>query len=339
MKILILGGTRFLGRFLAEAALANGHEVTLFNRGKSDPELFPEAEKLIGDRDGNLESLKGRSWDAVIDTSGYLPWIVRESLDLLADAAGHYTFISSVSVYDELEEPGVDEYHSVGRLSADRIEELKTMEAMEAIQQHYGELKYLCEQEVERIFAGRSLNIRPGLIVGPHDVTDRFSYWVNRIAKGGQVLAPGRRDKEVQFIDVRDLADWIIRLVGSGETGTFNATGPETELTMEEVLNTCRETVGNRAELVWIEEKFLLGHEVQGWSDMPLWIPDSMNMKGFHTVDIRKALAAGLTFRPLSDTIRDTLAWEETRDVPEKKAGLNPEKEKEVLMDWNEKGL
>lgn len=339
MKLLILGGTRFLGRFLAEAAIEDGHEVTLFNRGKSDPELFPEVEKLIGDRDGNLEALKGRSWDAVIDTSGYLPWVVRESLDSLRDAAGHYTFISSVSVYDELEEPGVDENHSYGKLTAGQIEELKRMEATQAIGEHYGELKYLCEKEVEAVFPGRSLNIRPGLIVGPYDVTDRFSYWVNRIADGGQVLAPGRRDKEVQFIDVRDLADWIIRMVTSGASGTFNATGPDTELTMENFLDTCRGTVGDETELVWVEEKFLLGHEVQGWSDMPLWTPDSMNMKGFHTVDIRKALAAGLTFRPLTDTIHDTLAWEKARAVTEKKAGLNPEKERAVLMDWNEKGL
>lgn len=339
MKILVLGGTRFLGRVLVEAALGSGHEVTLFNRGKTDPELFPKTEKLVGDRDGNLDVLKDRVWDAVIDTSGYVPWSVRESAALLADAADHYTFISSVSVYDELEEPWIDEGHSVGKLAPERVEELKEMEADEAIREHYGELKFLCEREVERAFPGRSFIVRPGLIVGPYDFTDRFAYWVNRIAKGGEVLAPGRRDKSVQFIDVRDLAEWILRMVESKADGTFNATGPETELTMEEFLDTCKETVGNETELIWVEEKFLLGHEVNGWTDLPLWIPDSSNMDGFLKVDIRKALHAGLKFRPLEETIRDTLAWESTRTPHERKAGLAPKKEKAVLYDWTEKGL
>lgn len=339
MKILILGGTRFLGLFLTETALRNGHQVTLFNRGKTAPELFPEVEKLIGDRNGDLESLKGRSWDAVIDPSGYLPWSVEDSAELLAESVGHYTFISSASVYDELEEPGIDESHSTGTLSSERIEELKAMEPAEAIGENYGELKFLCEKEVEKSFPGRSLIVRPGLIVGPHDFTDRFSYWVNRVAKGGEVLAPGRRDKAVQFIDVRDLAEWIIRMVESKADGTYNATGPAAELTMEEFLNTCKETVGDRTEFVWIDEKFLLGHDVNGWSEMPLWIPDSLNLGGFLSVDIRKALVAGLKFRPLEETIRETLAWEESRQPAEKKVGLDSDKEKAVLKDWNEKGL
>lgn len=339
MKILILGGTRFLGRFLAETALQKGHEVTLFNRGKSDPNLFPEAEKLTGDRDGQLEALKGRTWDAVIDTSGYLPWQVKDSAELLRDATGHYTFISSASVYAELEEPGIDENHAVGQLAAEKVEELKGMDAAQAIGAHYGELKVLCEQEVERAFSERSLIIRPGLIVGPYDFTDRFNYWVNRMKKGGEVLAPGRRDKEVQFIDVRDLAEWIVKLVEDQETGTFNATGPEAKLTMEQFLEGCKSAVGSDAELVWVDEHFLLGHGVAGWSDMPLWIPDEENMAGFLTVDSGKALRAGLTFRPLSDTVRDTLAWEAARTVSERKAGLDPQKEKAVLEDWKERAL
>ncbi|QHJ72164.1 SDR family oxidoreductase [Planococcus halotolerans] len=339
MKLLILGGTRFLGRFLTETALQNGHEVTLFNRGKTEPELFPEVEKLIGDRNGDLEALRGRSWDAVIDPSGYLPWSVQESAELLTDSAGHYTFISSASVYDQLDQPDIDENHSVGKLPQERIEELKAMEPAQAIAENYGELKYLCEKEVERVFTGRSLIVRPGLIVGPFDFTDRFSYWVNRIAKGGEVLAPGRRDKEIQFIDVRDLAEWIIRMVESKVYGTYNATGPATELTMEEFLDRCKETVGDRVDIVWVEEKFLLGHEVNGWTDMPLWIPDSANMPGFLSVNIQKAMDAGLKFRPLKETILDTLKWESSRSVTEKKAGLDPAKEKAVLKDWNEKGL
>lgn len=339
MKILILGGTRFLGRILAEKAMENGHEVTLFNRGKTDPAVFPEVEKLIGDRNGDLGSLKGRKWDAVIDTSGYLPWTVRESAELLADAASHYTFISSASVYDELEEPGIDEDHPVLKLPDERVEELKTMNPAEAIQQHYGELKYLCEEEVTRFFSGRSLIVRPGLIVGPYDMTDRFSYWVNRIAEGGEVLAPGRRDKPVQFIDVRDLGEWILRMVESEAAGTYNATGPETPMTMEAFLDICKETVGSSSEFVWVDEKFLIGHEVKGWSDLPLWIPDSFNMDGFLAVDIQKALAAGLKFRPLEETVLDTFAWEKTRAVSEKQAGLQPEKEQAVLVDWKKKGL
>lgn len=339
MKILILGGTRFLGRFLTESALRRGHEVTLFNRGKSVPELFPEAEKLLGDRDGQLEALKGRTWDAVIDTSGYLPWQVKDSVELLSDAAGHYTFISSASVYAELEEPGIDENHAVGQLEPGKVEELKGMDAAQAIAAHYGELKVLCEQEVERAFPGRSLIIRPGLIVGPYDFTDRFNYWVNRIQKGGEVLAPGRRDKEVQFIDVRDLAEWIVKLVEGGEAGTFNATGPEGKLTMEQFLEDCKSAAGSDAELVWVDEHFLLGHGVAGWSDMPLWIPDQENMAGFLAVDIRKALQAGLALRPISETVRDTLAWEATRTVKERKAGLDPEKEKAVLEDWKQRAL
>jgi 2'-hydroxyisoflavone reductase len=334
MKILILGGTRFLGRFLTENALQKGHEVTLFNRGKSDPGLFPEAEKLTGDRDGDLKALEGRTWDAVIDTSGYLPWAVRESAEVLRDAAGHYTFISSISVYNQLEEPGVDEHHSTGRLAPEKVAELKNKEVHQAISEHYGELKFLCEQEVELAFPKRNLTIRPGLIVGPYDFTDRFSYWVNRIAKGGEVLAPGKKDKEVQFIDVRDLAEWIIRMVEKQAIGTFNATGPESELTMEELLQECRETVQSDAELVWVDEEFLLESGVEGWSDMPLWIPDREKMDGFLAVDIQKALQAGLAFRPVNETIRDTLAWEETRTAADRKAGLDAEKEKAVLDEW-----
>lgn len=339
MKILILGGTRFLGRFLTESALRSGHEVTLFNRGKADPELFPEVEKLIGDRYGDLKALEGRTWDAVIDTSGYLPWTVQESAKLLADATGHYTFISSVSVYDELGTPEIDENHSVGQLSQEKVEELKKKEAERAIGEHYGELKFLCEKEVERAFPEGNLIVRPGLIVGPYDFTDRFNYWVNRLAIGGEVLAPGRRDKEIQFIDVRDLADWIIRIVEEQKTGTFNATGPEGKLTMEQFLDECKAAVGSDAEFIWVDENFLLGHKVEGWSDMPLWIPDSMKMDGFLAVDIHKALQGGLKFRPLNETVRDTLGWEATRGVVERKAGLDPGKEKMVLDEWRQRAF
>ncbi|TWT01529.1 SDR family oxidoreductase [Planomicrobium sp. CPCC 101079] len=339
MKLLILGGTRFLGRFLTETALKKGHDVTLFNRGKENPELFPEAEKLIGDRNGDLKALEGRTWDAVIDTCGFAPWTVRESAKLLAGAAGHYTFISSGSVYKGLENPGIDENHTVSQLPPGKLEELEKEAAVPASYEYYGELKFLCEKEVEHAFPERNLIVRAGLIVGPYDYSDRFNYWVSRIAKGGEVLAPGRKDKEVQFIDVRDLAEWIINMVEDDSTGTFNATGPESPLTMAQFLEECKAASGSDAELVWVDEEFLLSNAVQYWSEMPLWIPDRENMAGFLTVDIRKALRAGLAFRPLHETIRDTLEWESARLETERKAGLDQEKEKAVLEKWKQQAL
>lgn len=339
MKLLILGGTRFLGRFLAEAALREGHDVTLFNRGKANPELFPEAEKLVGDRKGDLKALEGRAWDAVIDTCGYLPKVVRESAELLSGSIGHYTFISSASVYDELAEPEIDESHPVRQLPPGKVEELKQETDDAVINEYYGELKFLCEKEVEQAFPGRCLNVRPGLIVGPYDFSDRFNYWVNRVAKGGEVLAPGRKDKEVQFIDVRDLADWVIGMVEENVTGTFNATGPESKITMEQFLQACKATAGSNAELIWVDEEFLLANSVKYWSELPLWIPDRENMAGFLAVDIKKALGTGLKFRPLSDTIRDTLEWESGRIETERKAGLAADKEKAVLDKWKEQTI
>lgn len=334
MKILILGGTRFLGRFLTETALKKGHDVTLFNRGKENPGLFPEVEKLIGDRNGNLKALEGRTWDAVIDTCGFVPRAVRESAELLAGVAGHYTFISSASVYDELENPGIDENHPVSQLPLEKAEEMTKGTAGPIYNEHYGELKFLCEKEVEQAFPGGHLNVRAGLIVGPFDYSDRFNYWVGRVAEGGEVLAPGRRDKEIQFIDVRDLAEWIVDMIEKNSTGTFNATGPEFPLTMEQFLQECQTAAGSDAELVWADEAFLLANDVQWWSEMPLWVPDREKMAGFLELDISKALRAGLRFRPLKETIQDTLAWESERSDDGRKAGLNPEKEQAVLEMW-----
>src|ERR1051325_6256679 len=231
MKILILGGTVFLGRHLVEAALARGHEVTLFNRG-NNPHLFPEVEKLRGDRDGGLDVLRGRRWDVVIDTSGFVPRIVRASAELLADTVELYVFISSLSVIADTRVPGADESAPVGTLDDPTIED--------ATGKAYGPLKALCEQAVEQVMPGRALNIRPGLIVGPHDPTGRFTYWPVRVARGGEVLAPGRPARQIQLVDVRDLAGWIIRLAEAGTSGLFNATGPDKVLTMEELLEECR---------------------------------------------------------------------------------------------------
>jgi 2'-hydroxyisoflavone reductase len=328
MKLLILGGTKFLGRHLVEAALAQGHEVTLFNRGQENPDVFPDIEKLKGDRDGQLDALKGRSWDAVIDTCGYVPRVVRDSATLLADDVEHYTFISSISVYSDFSKRNMDESDPVGKLADETTEEVNG--------ETYGPLKARCEEEAEKAMPGRVLNIRPGLIVGPHDPTDRFTYWPARITHGGEVLAPGPRDQKVQFIDVRDLAEWIVRMVESKKVGTYNASGPEHPLTMEDLLEECKSTTDSDAAFTWVSEEFLTQHEVKPWTDLPLWISQAMNWPGFSAINCQKAIANGLAFRPLSDTIRDTLNWNRNRPTTEeKKAGIAMEREKELLQAWH----
>ncbi|HZO86929.1 MAG TPA: NAD-dependent epimerase/dehydratase family protein [Chthonomonadaceae bacterium] len=324
MNLLILGGTVFVGRHLVEAALARGHTVTLFNRSQHNPELFPEVEKLRGDRDGDLGALQGRHWDAVLDTCGYVPRIVRASAELLADAVPHYTFISSISVYKDLSIPGMDENAPVGTLEDETTEEITA--------ETYGPLKVLCEQAAEEAMPGRVLTIRPGLIVGPHDPTDRFTYWPHRVAQGGEVLAPGRPEQTVQFIDARDLAEWNIRLIEAGQTGVYNATGPDYPLTMGRLLDECKAVGGSDARFTWASQEFLQQEGVQPWTELPLWVPEEPDMAGFNAVNCDKAIAAGLTFRPLSDTIRDTLAWDATRPADrEWRAGLKPERERELL--------
>ncbi len=328
MKLLILGGTIFVGRHLVDAALARGHEVTLFNRGQHNPDLYPDVEKLRGDRKDDLRALRGRRWDAVIDTCGYVPRVVRASAELLADAVGHYTFISSISVYADLSVPGLDEGGAVGTLADETVEEVTG--------ETYGPLKVLCEWAAERALPGRVLTIRPGLIVGPHDPTDRFTYWPHRVARGGEVLAPGSPEARVQFIDARDLAQWSVRVVESGHTGVYNATGPDYPLTMGRLLAECEAVSGRDAGFTWVDEGFLLEREVAPWSDLPLWIPAKKETAGFAAVDCGKAIAAGLTFRPLSDTVRDTLAWDAARPADrEWRAGLRPERESELLGAWH----
>ncbi len=328
MKLLILGGTVFLGRHLVEAALARGHEVTLFNRGQHNPDLFPDVEKLRGNRDGDLAVLRGRTWDAVVDTCGYIPRIVRASAELLAGAVRHYTFISSLSVYADARQAGIDESGAVGKLEDETVEEITG--------ETYGPLKALCEQAAERAMPGRVLNVRPGLIVGPHDPTDRFTYWPVRVSRGGDVLAPGRPGRVVQFIDVRDLAEWIVRAVEANLTGVYNAVGPDHALSMGYVLDQCKSVSGSNARFVWVDETFLTEAGITPWSEMPLWIPESApESVGFFAFDCRKAISAGLTFRPPTDTIRDTLAWDATRPADRDwRAGLKPEREAELLAAW-----
>jgi 2'-hydroxyisoflavone reductase len=332
VRLLLLGGTKFLGRAAVEAAVARGHEVTLFNRGVTNPELFPEVEKLRGDRDGDLSALEGREWDAVIDPSGFVPRVVRASAELLRQSVGHYVYVSSISVYSDPQEPGFDESAPVIQL-ADRAQEdyLGSAEA-------YGGLKALCEEVVAEVYPGAHANVRAGLIVGPHDPTGRFTYWPLRVARGGRVLGPDRPDRQVQIVDARDLGEWLVRLAEERMNGTFNAVGPERPLTMGEVLSACEGAGGAEAEIAWVDEAFLLEHGVGVWMELPLWVP--REAAWFQQADVSRALAAGLCFRPLEETVRDTLQWAGRNGAllvtssHAGTAGMAPEREAELLAAW-----
>jgi 2'-hydroxyisoflavone reductase len=329
MELLILGGTLFLGRAIVEAALPRGHQLTLFNRGQSNPGLFPQLKNLTGERDGGLDALRGRRWDAVIDTCGYVPRLVRQSARLLAPFVAHYTFISSISVYADFSRTGMDESAPVGKLEDETIEQV-TGGA-------YGPLKALCEQAAEEAMPGRVLVLRPGLIVGPHDRSDRFTYWPQRVMQGGEVLAPGRPGREISLIDVRDLAAWILDRVEKGTTGTFNADGPQTPLTMQQLLQTCQAASGSQASFTWVSEPFLQEQKVGEWIEMPLWVPESdPQYAGFFAVSSQKAIQSGLKFRPLADTVRATLDWSRTRPPDYTwRAGISRAREADLLAAWH----
>ena len=331
MKILIIGGTRFLGRHLVDSALARGHEVTLFNRGKSNPDLFLNIETVIGDREHDLDKLAGREWDAVIDTSGYVPRIVSLSARSLEKSVKRYVFISSVSVYANFSKVGIDENDPVGKIEDESFEEITG--------ESYGPLKALSEKAVQDVFGeSRSLIIRPGLIVGPNDPTDRFTYWPVRVARGSDVLAPEKPEVPVQIIDVRDLSEFIIKLIEENASGIYNATGPDHELTLGTILDVSKQLTRSDAHFHWAPVEFLAENNVQPWSDMPVWVPDTQEDAGFSRVDISKAIHAGLTFRPLEETVRDTLEWAKTRPPDhEWRAGLTAEREAEVLAVLKEK--
>lgn len=332
MKLLIIGGTRFVGRHLVDDALQRGYDVTLFNRGQSNPDLFPQVQTLVGDRDGGLDVLAGRSWDVVIDTCGYVPRIVRAAAEFLAPAVQRYIFISTISVYADFGEVGLTEESALATMEDETVEEVNG--------ETYGPLKVLCEQAVQEVYSGRALIIRPGLIVGPHDLSDRFTYWPVRVAQGGEVLVPGAPDRPVQFIDVRDLGSWTLDLAAAGTTGVYHATGPDYRLEMGSLLNTCKQVSGSNggknAEFTWVSDEFLVEQEVGAYVEMPLWVPAQEDTAGFERVNVRKAIAAGLIFRPLADTVRDTLAWATTRpDEYQWRGGLRPEKEAMLLETWH----
>jgi 2'-hydroxyisoflavone reductase len=340
MKLLFIGGTKFLGRHAVEAAVARGHEVTLFNRGRQNSGLFPEAEHLRGDRDGELGALGGREWDAVVDTCGYAPRVVRAAARLLSERVGLYAFVSSISVYADHTAPR-DETGPLASMPDETVEEVTG--------ETYGPLKVLCERAVEEELPGRALIVRPGLIVGPHDPTVRFSYWTRRVALGGEVLAPGSPDRPVQFVDARDLGEWIVRMAEEKRAGVFNATGPDYRLTFGRFLDACREVSRSDARFTWVDEKLLLDNGVEPWGHLPLWLDSSdENFRHFQEADCRRALAAGLAFRPLAETIRDTLAWQNSRPdvaaatdkdgVPAPDHTLSPERESELLRLWHDRG-
>lgn len=309
-KILVLGGTGFVGPHVVAAAQARGHTVTLFNRGKTHPKLFPDVEKLCGDRDGELGALKDRAWDAVVDTSGYIPRIVKQSVELLAPNVSQYVFVSTMSVYANEDIVDADETAEVRQLDDGTTED---------VLKAYGPLKAACEAVCEAAMPGRVTNLRAGWIVGPLDPTGRFTYWPTRLADGGEALAPGDGETPIQLIDARDMAAFIVTAIENATAGTFNVFGPsnypEVQLTMRQLIETCNQAAGNKATPTWVDSDFLLAHEVAPWSEMPGWVPASPAMAGFGRRSNSRAVAAGLKLRSLVETARDTLAWSASPDL------------------------
>lgn len=327
MKLLLIGGTIFLGRHCVEVALRRGHEVTLFFRGKHGANLFPEAERIIGDRATDIDRLAGRKWDAVIDCCGYFPRDVVKSTDQLRDSVGRYCFISSISAYANESE--------LGRNEGSPLATTDDVEATQVTGENYGGLKAMCEDVVRRAFGERALVIRPGLIVGPNDISDRFTYWPVRFDRYDRILSPNRKEQPVQVIDVRDLAEWTIDLLESNAGGDFSAAGPAEPYTWGEFMADCSRAINPKAYIVWVDEDFLLKNGVAPWSDLPMWLSKEANADGMDTIDLSKPLANGLKFRPMEDTLRDTLAYYNSLPADYKpRTGLSREREEELIALW-----
>jgi 2'-hydroxyisoflavone reductase len=319
MNLLIIGGTVFLGRQFVLSALEAGHKVTTLNRGNHNLAEQSGVERLIGDRN-IIEILANRTWDAVIDTCGMEPEVVAKSAEFLKDSVGKYIFISSISAFDNFREIEMDERAPARLLPADA-------------QQDYGSRKAHCEKIVTDIYGKRCLIIRPGLICGRWDPTDRFTYWPHRILQGGKALAPGRPDRPIQFIDVRDISEWVLRLAGVDIYGIFNTTGPGYTYTMKQLLKECVELSESQTELVWVPDEKLVEAKVTPWSELPLWIPESDgDFAGFMQIDCTRAQNTGLSYRRPGETVAEVIRWlsEEKRPTP-LKAGIDPEKEKKLL--------
>lgn len=332
LNILILGGTGFLGPHTVNAALANGHSVTLFNRGKTNPELFNQLETITGDRNtDDVKKLTNRKWDAVIDTSAYYPRSVNLALEVLKDNIKQYLFVSTISVYADWSKIGMDETAKTGKID-DPTDEKITGES-------YGPLKALCEQAAEKHMSGKVSIIRPGLIVGPRDKTDRFTYWPVRIKKGGKILAPGDGSDFIQYIDVRDLAEWMIYCLEQQVLGIYNAQSNGEDITIGQLLKTCVAKLNPKAELVWVPATFLEQHEVAAWQEMPTWIPPKGEYAGSGTMSSKKAYANGLKERPMEMVVKDCYDW--FVSLPQERqaklrAGISLEKEQKVLKAWSE---
>jgi 2'-hydroxyisoflavone reductase len=336
LRILILGGTGFIGPYQVGYAVARGHQVTVFNRGRSQVELPASVEQLIGDRNDDLRALEGRDWDVVIDNPTTLPKWIADIGPVLQDRTRHYVFISSVSVYADTSVEGMDEDTPLLPYQGDE----DPMSLTRVTGALFGPLKALSEQEAEKWFPGRTTIVRPGLIVGPGDPTGRFTYWPVRIERGGDVMAPGHGGDPVQIIDARDLSEWIIRLVEQNDVGTYNAVGPRSRLSMAEMLHGIRAVVSGSTPVRfhWVDADFLAAREVRPWQHMPVWVPVGEDNAGWSAVSIERAVATGLTFRPLATTAVDTVRWwhdlpEERRNAPSS-FGISAEREAEVLAAW-----
>ena len=323
MRILVIGGTRFVGRHIAATAVERGHDVTLFNRGVTDPSLFSDVRQVRGDRRaGGLAALRDRSFDVVVDPSAYFPADVEAAAGVAAD---RYVLISSCSVYRDPVAPGSDEDAPTYEVAGPAPDTIESPEA-------YGALKARCERVAGARFPGRALVIRPGLVVGPHDHTERFAYWPRRVARGGRVLA-GEPEQPAQLIDARDLAAWVIASVESETVGVFNAVGPARPLTMAQLLATCAAVARSDADVVWVGDRFLLDHGVEPWADLPLWLP--ADAAGFLAVDATRARRAGLRTRPVAETIADVLGWDATRDPAERHDAMPGDRERELLAAYD----
>jgi 2'-hydroxyisoflavone reductase len=345
LDLLILGGTGLTGPHQVRYALARGHRITIFNRGRKQPEWLGQVEQLLGDRDKNdyaaiaAEVAKGRRWDMVIDNPSSVPAWIRDAATVLKGHVGGYMMISSLSAYADNATPGQDENAPLATFDGDPLAE--TMASLRADMNKYAGLKAATEAETRRHFGERSTIVRPGLIVGPGDETDRFSYWPLRLRRGGEVLCPGDGRDPVKFIDARDLGEWMIRLAEQGARGAYNAIGPDYPLDMAALLYGIRASTTQGATLTFVPSDFLQAQNVSPWGDMPVWVPNAGDSAGFHTRSNAKAIAAGLSFRSLADTVAATLAWFDALPEERRKAGprsgIKPEREAEVLAAWKAK--
>lgn len=325
MNVLIIGGTKFVGPHLVDALLAKGHTVTLFNRAKTEYAAPAGVERIKGDRDGDLSELAGRRWDAVIDTCGFVPRVVRKSVGVLGAAARHYTFISTISVYKDPLGGNRDEDEPLATIDDETVEEITA--------ESYGPLKALCESVVTAGFVGRSLIVRPGLIVGPHDPTDRFTYWPHRLALGGDVLVPGHPEHGISIVDVRDLARWIVTAVEHALSGIFNASGNPAATSMGDLIDACLAATGRAARPIWVSEQFVADQAIGPWSELPVWLPESSDSL-MHATSAR-ADRVGLTHRPIAETVAATLEWTVRRGLDRPLlAGLSREREATLLAAW-----